>query len=97
MRDEARRITTGRKAPKRDGSHGSPYRVQPRLGVGEEERTVAIHENGQRLASDGAPLGKKRLSRNWHITEYRVGPEPRAQSFEQVFRFDKEAKPMRWF
>ena len=56
---------------------------------------MAVHETGQRLASDGAPLGK-RLSGNWHITEYRVLPEPRAQSFEQVFRFDKEAKPMRW-
>ena len=59
---------------------------------GEEEGTMAIHEYGQRLASDGAPLGKKRLSRNWHITEYRVLPEPRGQSFERVFRFDKEAK-----
>jgi len=55
------------------------------------------HSVDGRLASDGAPLGKKRLSGNWHITEYRVFPEPRAQSFEQVFRFDKEAKPMRWF
>jgi hypothetical protein len=54
---------------------------------------MAIDENGQRPASDGAPLGKKRLSRNWRITEYRVSPEPGAQSFEQVFRFDKEAKP----
>ena len=55
---------------------------------------MAIHENGQRLASDGAPLGKKRLSGNWRITEYRVRPEPGVpQSFEQVFRFDKEAKP----
>jgi hypothetical protein len=34
---------------------------------------------------------------NWRITEYRIRPEPGAQSFEQVFRFDKEAKPMRWF
>jgi hypothetical protein len=67
-----------RKAPERDGSHGSPYRV---------------HENGRRPASDGAPLGKKRLSGNWRITEYRVRPEPGAQSFVQVFRFDKEAKP----
>jgi hypothetical protein len=58
-----------------------------------EERTMAIHENGPRLASDGAPLGKKRRSGNWHIREYRVGPEPRGQSFERVFRFDKEAKP----
>ena len=49
--------------------------------------------NGQRLASDGAPLGKKRLSGNWRITDYRVLPERRAQSFEQVFRFDKEANP----
>ena len=95
MRDEARRITTGRKAPKRDGCHGSPYRVQARLGIGEEERTVAIHENGQRLGSDGAPLGRKRLSGNWHITEYRVLSELRGQSFERVFRFDKEAKPRR--
>jgi hypothetical protein len=71
-----------------------PYRVQARLDIGEEEEgTMAIHENGHRLASDGAPLGKKRLSRNWHITEYRVLPEPRGQSFERVFRFDKEAKP----
>ena len=54
---------------------------------------MAINENGQRPASDGAPLGKKRLSGNWRITEYRVRPEPGAQSFEQVFRFDKEAKP----
>ena len=53
---------------------------------------MAIHENGQRLVSDGVPLGKKRLG-NWRITEYRVLPERRAQSFEQVFRFDKEAKP----
>ena len=52
---------------------------------------MAIHENGQRQASDGTPLGKKRLG-NWRITEYRVLPERRAQSFEQVFRFDKEAK-----
>jgi len=60
---------------------------------------MAIHknENGQRLASDGAPLGKKRLNGNWRITEYRIRPQPGAQSFEQVFRFDKEAKPMRWF
>jgi len=62
-------------------------------GVGEEERTMAIDENGQRPASDGAPLGKKRLSGNWRITDYRVLPERRAQSFEQVFRFDKEANP----
>jgi hypothetical protein len=54
---------------------------------------MAILQNGQRLASDGAPLGKKRLSGNWHIKEYRVLPEPRGQSFERVFRFDKEAKP----
>ena len=53
---------------------------------------MAIHENGQRQASDGTPLGKKRLG-NWRITEYRVLPERGAQSFEQVFRFDKEAKP----
>jgi hypothetical protein len=59
----------------------------------EEEGTMAIHENGPRLASDGASLGKKRLSGNWHITEYRVLSEPRGQSFERVFRFDKEAKP----
>jgi hypothetical protein len=58
---------------------------------------MAIHENGQRLASDGAPLKKTRLSGNWRITEYRVGSEPRGQSFERVFRFDKGAKPMRWF
>jgi hypothetical protein len=58
---------------------------------------MAIHENGQRLAADGAPLGRKRLSGNWRITEYRVGPEPWGQSFERVFRFDKEANPMRWF
>ena len=51
---------------------------------------MAILENGQR---DGAPLGKKRLSGNWRITEYRVLPEVRGQSFERVFRFDKEAKP----
>ena len=70
-----------------------PYRVQASLDIGEEEGTMAIHENGPPLASDGAPLGKKRLSRNWHITEYRVLPEPRGQSFERVFRFDKEAKP----
>jgi len=58
-------------------------------GVGEEERTMAIDENGQRLASDGAPLGKKRPGGNWRITEYRVRPEPGLpQSFEQVFRFD---------
>jgi hypothetical protein len=63
------------------------------LELGEEERTMAIHENGQRLVSDGAPLGKKRLSGNWHIKEYRVLPEPQGQSFERVFRFDKEAKP----
>jgi hypothetical protein len=68
-----------------------PHRVQARLDIGEEEGTMAIHENGPRLASDGAPLGKK--SRNWHITQYRVLPEPRGQSFERVFRFDKEAKP----
>jgi hypothetical protein len=68
-----------------------------KLSVIEEERTMAIDENGQRLVSDGAPLGKKRLSGNWRITEYRIRPEPGAQSFEQVFRFDKEAKPMRWF
>jgi hypothetical protein len=70
-----------------------------KLGIIEEERTMAIHENenGLRLVSDGAPLGKKRLSGNWRITEYRIGPEPGAQSFEQVFRFDKEPKPMRWF
>ena len=44
--------------------------VQARLGIGEEERTMAIHENenGQRLASDVAPLGKKRLSGNWRVT-----------------------------
>ena len=54
---------------------------------------MAIHESGQRLASDGAPPGKKRLSGNWRITEYRVRPELGVpQSFEQVFRFDKEAK-----
>jgi len=51
---------------------------------------MAIHENGQR---DGAPPGRKRLSGNWHITEYRILPESRGQSFERVFRFDKEAKP----
>jgi hypothetical protein len=61
------------------------------LDIGEEARTMASHENGQRLASDGAPLGRKRLSGNWRITEYRVRPEPGAP--EQVFRFDKEAKP----
>jgi hypothetical protein len=66
-------------------------------GVGEEERAMAIDENGLRLASNGAPLGKKRLSENWRIIEYRVLSEPRGQSFERVFRFDKEAKPMRWF
>jgi len=77
---------------KRDGSHGSPYWVQARSGIGEEDETMAIHENGQRLASDGVPLEKKRLG-NWRIIEYRVLPERRAQSFEQVFRFDKEAKP----
>jgi hypothetical protein len=54
---------------------------------------MATHKNGQRLASDGAPLEKKRLSGNWHITEYRVLPELQGQSFERVFRFDKEAKP----
>ena len=54
---------------------------------------MAIHKNGQDLALDGAPLGKERLSGNWRITEYRVLPERGAQSFEQVFRFDKEAKP----
>ena len=89
MRDEYET----RKAPKRDASHGSPYRVQARLDVGEEERTMAIRENGQRLPSDAAPLEEKRLSGNWRITEYRVLPEPRAQSFERVFRFHKEAKP----
>jgi hypothetical protein len=85
MRDEYET----RKAPKRDGSHGSPFRA--RLDLGEEERTMAIHEKIQRLAADGAPLGKKRLSGNWRITEYRVRPEPGAP--EQVFRFDNEAKP----
>jgi hypothetical protein len=55
-------------------------------------KTMAIHENGQRLA-DGVPLGKKRISGNWRITEYRVVPERGSQSFEQVFRFDKETKP----
>jgi len=80
-----------RKAPKRDGSQGSPYRVQAMLDIGAEERTMAID-----VVSDGAPLGKKRLNGNWRITEYRIRPEPGAQSFEQVFRFDKEAKPMRW-
>ena len=94
MRDDGMRDDNEtRKAPERDGSHGSPYRVQVRSDVGEEERTMAIDENGQRPASDGAPLGKQRLSGNWRITEYRVRPEPGAQSFEQVFRFDKEAKP----
>jgi hypothetical protein len=94
MRDDGMRDDNEtRKAPERDGSHGSPYRVQVSSDVGEEERTMAIDENGQRPASDGAPLGKKRLSGNWRITEYRVRPEPGAQSFEQVFRFDKEAEP----
>jgi len=38
--------------------------------------------------------GKKEAKRELaHYTEYRVLPEPGAQSFEQVFRFDKEAKP----
>ena len=36
-----------------------PYRVQARLDTGEEEGTMAIHENGPPLASDGAPLGNK--------------------------------------
>jgi hypothetical protein len=76
----------------------SRIQVQSRL-LDADQNVTAITDATSQLLQAGveeertAPLGKKRLSGNWRITEYRVLPEPRGQSFERVFRFDKEAKP----